>query len=141
MTTPTFVTVYRGATNQSIPNGTWTTVLFNVITTDGSSNTIYTSNNGRFTAPISGWYDIEAQITWNSAVAGALRIVQGENTMLPVFIRSTSTTSPLVSIKFRTFLGQREYLRIQARQPSGGPVNSASFTLVKPSPSVTFAGF
>jgi len=158
MTTPTFATVFRGSTNQSIPNGTWTTVLFNIIETDGSSNVIYNSTTGTFTAPVSGWYDIEAQITWASAVAGALRVIQGESTTLPAFIRSTSTVFPLISIKYRTFLGQNEYVRIQARQPSGGPINilatidpgtlgqpgkctSASFTLVKSCPSVTFNGF
>jgi len=154
-TIPTFVNVFRGSSNQSIATATWTTILFNVIETDGSSNVLYTSNNGQFIAPESGWYDIEAQVTWASSIIAALRIIRNGNTSLPAFIQSRAAAQNLSTIKLRLFMGENEYVQVQAYQATGGPIDivptttlvaparstSGTFTLIKPSPSVTFNGF
>ncbi len=156
MTTPTFVNVFRGSTNQSIPNAAWTTVLFNIIETDGTSNVIYDSPTGQFAAPVTGWFDIESQITWASSITSSLRIIKNGNNTLPEFIQSN--TAEQADIKLRLFLGQNEFIQVQALQASEGAINilasidpstlgqpgrcsSGTFTLVKPSPSVTFTTF
>lgn len=152
---PRFVTVYRGSSNQSIPNTTWTTVLFNVIDTDGDTNTMYTSTDGHFIAPQAGWYDIEAEITWASAVTGAVRIVQAGNTSLPFLDRSNLAAQSNNYIKGRIYLGVGNYVEIQVYQASGGAVDvlatldpgavgqpakttTGIFTLIRPSETVIF---
>ncbi len=160
MTSVTFVSVFRGSTPQTIPDATWTTVLYNVVETDGTSNTIYDPTTGRFSAPVAGWYDIEAQIQWTAAAgaAPAIRIVKNGDTNLPAFVRSGDATSILLNIKLRLFLGRGEFVEVQVIQNSGGGLDilevldpqtqgepgrcsSGNLTLIKESPSVTFTTF
>jgi len=153
-----FVNVSLGSANQAIATATWTTVLFNVIQTDGETSAMYDATNGDFIAPQSGWYDIEAEITWASAQIGAVRVIQNGDSTHPIYVRSNTVAQSNNIIKYRTFLGTNGYLQIQVRQDSGGPIDilssldpfavsqpaittNATFTLIKPSPSVIFNAF
>ena len=62
-----FVTVLRGDVGgapQTIPNVTWTTVLYDIVQTDGQNLNMYNAAavplSGLYTVPITGWSDIEA---------------------------------------------------------------------------------
>lgn len=152
-----FVNVFRGSTNQTVPDTSWTTVLFNGVLTDGENNVMYTPSNGNFIAPQSGWYEIEAQISWTAGLIGSIRVVKNGDVNHPVCVRTNTVGQSNNYIKYRGFMGTNETLQIQVRQTLGsanilasldpsslgqpGITTTAHFTLIKPSPSVSFNGF
>ncbi len=133
-TIPSFVTV--SLTSDVTPSGPGT-ILFNIIETDGSTTGIYNPINGRFTAPSSGWYDIEISLQTSAALSN-LRIVKNDDINFPVYGINPDTTT--VFIKVRLNLGLGEFITIQSdgaiiRALAGTTPNqrasSAIFTLVK----------
>lgn len=122
-----FVTVFRVdvlGTAQSIPDTTWTTVLFDLTETDGST-LFYNTATGKFTAPISGWYDIESQITWSvdPGTAGAIRILKNGDPNSPIFV---SFSEIVGTIRTRTRLAENETVEIQIYQNTGAPISIAA---------------
>src|SRR5947207_661941 len=107
-TIPSFVVVYL--TSNVTPAGPGT-ILFNIIETDGSTPGLYNPVNGRFIAPVSGWYDLEVCLQ-TSAPLTNLRIIKNDDTNFPIFGQVCSSTN--VFIKVRVNLGVGEYLNIQS---------------------------
>jgi len=135
---PSFSSVYLLA-DQVIPAGVWTTILFDIIDTDGTNPSIYSPTTGQFTAPVSGWFDIKAQLRV-SAVSD-IRIVKNSDVNFPVEARPTQATTGDISL--RTKLGKGETLEVQIIIAGGGSVfaladttpdarsSNTIFTLVK----------
>ncbi len=124
-----FVTVLRGDVGgaaQSIPNTTWTTVLYDIVQTDGQNVNMYDGSavplTGLFTIPISGWYDFEAEISW---VAGAgtvrgVRILVNQDPLFPNFVAQYDDLELTNRIRHRLMLSQNQTVQIQVFQNSGG---------------------
>lgn len=60
---------YR-STNQTIANSTITLVTWNAEVIDNAGMHSTSSNTGRFTAPIDGYYRCESNLVWASSAAG-----------------------------------------------------------------------
>ncbi len=112
-------------------------ILFNIIETDGSGTSVYNSTNGRFTAPTSGWYDIEVNLT-TSAPLTNLRIIKNDDTNFPVYGTNPSISEP--NLKVRLNLGFGEFITVQsagatilalAGTTPNQRASSAIFTLIK----------
>jgi hypothetical protein len=122
-----FVTVLRGNVGgvaQTIPNTTWTTVLYDIVQTDGQNVNMYNATTlpltGLFTIPISGWYDFEAEISWASAAGTirAARILVNQNPLFPVFVGQWPGQIT-THIRHRLMLAQGQTVQIQVFQNSG----------------------
>jgi len=77
------VRAYRDSTNQSIPNSTDTTVVFNAESYDNYS--AFETSTSVFTAPISGVYKITVQYVWDAFAGGA-------STSIGKVVKNGSTT-------------------------------------------------
>lgn len=70
---PSFSSVYLTA-DQTLA-AAWTTILFDIVQTDGSDASIYSSTTGEFTAPVSAWYDIIVRLQTSAPLTG-VRVVR-----------------------------------------------------------------
>jgi len=136
--TPTGGVTFSGCSvtnsaDQTIANGTYTTLTFNQETydTDGFHST--SSNTGRFTVPAgkAGYYSIYAQVVFNkNPVAinnGDLRIMKNGSTLqYSGEIGGTTAAIPTINFTFIANLAVADYLEIQVSQESGG--NLTCFT-------------
>jgi hypothetical protein len=129
-----FVTVLRGnvgGVSQSIPDVTWTTVLYDIVQTDGLHLNMYNAATvpltGLFTIPLSGWYDIYAQISWDTSVDGirGARILVNQDSLFPIFVASYDDRESN-RIQHRLMLTQNQTLQIQVFQDSGADLNLAA---------------
>ena len=131
---PFFVSVYLLA---NLVIGGYTTVLFDIIETDGTDPVIYNSGTGKFTCPVSGWYDLDVQLI-SAAALGGVRIIKNGDTNFPIMGLIPVTAN--ANMRVRVNLGLGETLQIQAL---GGTIlalagtvpnaraSNAIFTLVK----------
>ena len=132
---PSFVSVYL-LSNQVI-GGLYTPIFFNIIETDGTFPVIYNSLTGQFTAPFSGWYDLDGQIKSAAPLTG-LRIVKNGDTNFPIVGMVPIDIN--VNMRVRVQLGLGETVRFEA---VGGTIlalagtvpnaraSNAIFTMVK----------
>ena len=123
---PSFSSVYLLA-DQVIGAGVWTTILFDIIDTDGTNPGIYDPTTGEFTAPVSGWFDIKSQLRV-SAISD-LRIVK--NGDINFAIGGRPTTSSIGDIFLRTILGKGETLRVEINITAGGTVFALAGTVIE----------
>jgi hypothetical protein len=107
---PSFVSVYL-LESQLMGGASYTPILFNIIETDGTTPKIYDSTTGEFTAPVSGWFDLDVQIISNVVLAG-VRIIKNGDTNFPIMGRVPIDTE--VNMRVRVKLGFGETLRIEA---------------------------
>ena len=132
---PSFVSVYLVA--DQVIGGAFAPVLFDVIDTDGTCPTIYDPLTGNFTAPVSGWYDLDGQFVSAAALAG-VRIIKNGDTGFPIMGKIPVDTS--VNMRIRVKLGCGETLRFEASTGTilanaglvpDAKASNAIFTLVK----------
>jgi len=109
---PSFVSTFLLADQTLTGAGTWDVVLFDIVEPDGSTTGIYDSTTGEFTAPCSGWFDIESQLQSSAALAGGVRIVRNGDTSFPLL--ATISTDTINTIKRRIRLSIGETVRIEA---------------------------
>lgn len=123
--------------DQIIPTD-WTTIIFQRVETDGQFTTAYNNTTGKFTAPVSGWYDVEVQIQSDVALSG-VRIIRDGDGDFPVVARTP--TDREADIKARVRLADGETTEVQvlgsatveafAGTVPNARVTNAIFTLVK----------
>lgn len=132
-----FVTVLRGNVGgvaQAIPDSTWTTVLYDIVQTDGLNLGMYNGAavplTGLFTIPLSGWYDFEAEISWVAAPVPAsvlgVRILVDQDSLFPNFVASYGPTELTNRIRHRLMLSQNQTLQIQVFQDSNADLDLAA---------------
>ena len=107
---PSFSQVFLTA-NQSI-GASSEVVLFDIVETDGSNSSIYNSTTGQFTAPVSGWYRVRAQLQSSTALTG-ITIVKNGDTNFPIIGRVPVDTN--AELEVLTQLGLGETVQIQAQ--------------------------
>ena len=123
--------------DQLIP-GTWETIIFQRVETDGQHPNVYNNTTGQFTAPVSGWYDVEVQIQSDVALSG-VRIIRDGDGDFPIVARVPTDRD--ADIKARVRLADGETTSIQVIGPAtveafagttpNARVTNAIFTLVK----------
>ena len=130
-----FVTVLRGDVGgapQTIPDATWTTVLYDIVQTDGLNLGMYNGAavplTGLFTIPHSGWYDFEAEISW-VGVSGsdrAVRILVNQDSLFPIFVGRWDDHQTTNRIRHRLMLSQGQTLQIQVYHDTGAGIPLAA---------------
>ena len=130
-----FVTVLRGDVGgapQTIPDITWTTVLYDIVQTDGLNLGMYNGAavplTGLFTIPLSGWYDFEATISWGSTSGTdrATRILVDQNSLFPVLVGRWDDHQTTTHIYHRMMLSQGQTLQFQVYHVTGGAIDIAA---------------
>lgn len=127
------------SSDQKIPSS-WTVILFDIINTDGTDKDIYDASTGEFSAPVSGWYDIQVNIELSSAGLSGLRIIKNRDVNFPVI--AAGVLPKIASLFTRVKLGLGESLRVEVYGPetvlalSSAPppaayASTCTFTLAK----------
>jgi hypothetical protein len=133
---PSFSSVYLTA-NQTI-GAVWETILFNIIETDGTNPQIYNPTTGLFTAPVSGWYDLNVHLQTSATLTG-VRIVKNGDPNFPCIARVPA--DGIADIYLRIQLGAGETLSVDvigvanvlalAGTTPNARASNAIFTMVK----------
>ncbi|HSA76312.1 MAG TPA: hypothetical protein VLE02_02085 [Nitrosarchaeum sp.] len=115
---------------QSIPNNTWTTIVYDVIDVDtGFGNYFsYDKTTGILTVKVDGYFIINAQSCWDVSAASikALRIIKNSDINFPTFISANTSIVASVytqSIQNQLPLSAGETINVQCFQNTGGPIN------------------
>ena len=128
------VAIYRSNTGQSVPNGVFTVVDYNVLEVDTHS-AVTTGSSWKFTAPVSGYYHVDAEIlfaatnTWADGEAGNLSIIVNGNTNTEkAFDRKDNYGSSASIMMFlggstALYLRAGDYIDVRVIQYSGGALN------------------
>lgn len=135
--------VYRGATAQTISNITTTALTFDTEVRDDEGYVNLGANNDRFVIPVTGWYALSGNVTWDSSTAGTIRIlalsVNGSNTGLPI-TRSVGIASNLQqNVSGLLYLTAGDYVQLVVYHDSGSSrtlynpagFNHPSFSIVR----------
>ena len=126
LTNPYKFCAYRSATGPTVPAATWTTIVLDAEEFDTNSD--FNTANGRFTAPLDGYYQIDVQValastgfTSGANAIGAIykngsSIIQSAST-----VGSGSTTAqPRFNMSRLFKLTAGDYLEIKAYISEGG---------------------
>lgn len=109
--------------NQTIADSTGTILSFNSEDYDVGSFHDNTINNSRLTVPITGYYKITAQVSWQQDTRG-YRTLQIVHSFAGVIVDSTiapadgKPTSHIVTTDF--YMQASEYIQVRVEQTSGG---------------------
>lgn len=135
---PSFVSTFLLEDQTLTGAGTWDVVLFDVVEPDGSTSGIYNATTGEFTAPFSGWFDLESQLQTSATLTG-IRIVRNGETSFPLI--AFDPPDSVATIKKRVRLSLGESLRIEANGTADVEANAgttpdakasyAIFTMIK----------
>lgn len=120
--------LYSNASSQSIPNNAATTITGWTKTTDRLS-TSFNASTGVFTAPASGYYEVNAQITWAGAVSVVggtylCNVVANGSTVITGthFSETTANIARSAKASGTVFLSAGQTVVIQGYQNSGAAV-------------------
>lgn len=122
------VSAYK-TSSQSIPNITYTPVTFDAEWRDDGEIHSTVSQTERFVAPVQGWYDIKATITWQNVTTGARRMElrKYDGSTKTISANHTSPTpSSIQSTSASTFMNPGDYVYLEVYQGSGGSLNVLS---------------
>ena len=129
------VQVYASATTQTIPNQTFTVLNFNVESYDTNSYHDNSTNNSRITIPTTGYYNLTAQVKFESNSSGgrAIQIYKNGSTVMSNFAGNyagfTSDASFFTSINLNATAG--DYFEVRAFQSSGGDLGVVGLNTVQ----------
>lgn len=124
---PPLCVCYAGAA-QSIPNGTWTSLLFSLNRIDSYSGHSVVTNTSRYTAQVPGWYSVGGTgVLASSGTNNAARIAVNGTVIL-----GTPQAGGLIAaaaagtgaVECDVFLNLGDYVEVQFFQSSGGAINT-----------------
>lgn len=119
------VRAYLSASVQTIGTGATTKIEFNAESYDGR-NEYDPTTNYRFTAQKAGYYQVSAQIRWNSTTdtLGHLIYIYKNNAQITQnLVRSSGTNWFMQSISDIVQLAVDDYIEIFCNQGSGGDIS------------------
>jgi len=122
----------KRTTAQSIPNATWTAIAFTAEDFDTAGLHDNSVNNTRFTAPVSGVYDLSASCPWlinlTSDRLGRL-VVDGTTTI--AYTGETTTSHPgtgsATNLSTKYYLNAGQYVEFQVYQLSGAALDTGIY--------------
>ncbi len=115
LTNKSFVRAKRSGTNQTIPSGVDTVVIFNSADTDITSD--YAAGTGIFTAKKPGRYMVQAKLQWSGAVSDTtMQVIKNSTAMSNVNFAGSNYS---MAITDAVWLSRGDTLKITARQDSG----------------------
>lgn len=114
---------------QSLNTSTWTAITFTSEGVDSASGHSTSTNTSRYTAVHTGWYQVNAGVSFalNATGSRAIRFavngtaVQGRH----ISPATAATVASDLSLSKRIFLTAGDYLEIQGWQNSGGALSTA----------------
>lgn len=123
--TETVAARYSTNAGQSISTGTYTTVVYEDL--DFDTHNAYNTSTGIYTAPVSGYYKVEANFAWSALNAtttklSIIRLYVGE-IVKKVNIREYQATSTLTTSEYISdivYINKGDEVEIRAYQDSGG---------------------
>jgi len=124
----------RQTVAQSIPNVTWTSVLFDTEDLDsdpaGTGAHSTSSNTSRYVAVYAGWYRVSGGVEFAVNATGQRGCAWAVNgtlvTASRTFISATAATGMGVPARTKlVFLNVGDYVELQVYQTSGGALNTA----------------
>lgn len=114
---------------QSLTSATWTTITFTSEGVDSAGGHSNVTNTSRYTAVHTGWYQVNAGVSFAFHATGArgCRLaVNGTALAGRVLVPAVGVTySTDVSISRLVYLTAGQYLEVQGFQSSGGALNTA----------------
>jgi hypothetical protein len=120
---PMAVLVYNNAI-QNVNSHTWTALTFNSEYADDGDFHSTSSNTGRLTAPVAGWYDIFADIEFEKHATGQryIRFVKNGTTVIGHIgpMMAIATVNTRVNLSIQAKLTVNDYVQVEAYQDSGG---------------------
>jgi hypothetical protein len=120
-----------GSTTQSVPNATYTVVVFNTEAYDAGG---WFTSGTTFTAPSAGKYHVSALVAFSANSTGQRELVMNtSNVGLTYLDRRAPLTSVETVLAGSTTiaLAQGETLTVSAYQTSGGALNLSSINSIK----------
>lgn len=117
---------------QSVTSGAWTSISLNNTTTDPYAGHSDTTNNSRYTAQVSGWYEISGVVAFIANAAGyraAKCVVNGAviNASTGYSWNNTGSWNSAVTTPVRVvFLNVGDYVELQGFQNSGGALSTTT---------------
>lgn len=135
----------RQTVAQSIPNGTFTAVLFDTEDVDqdylGGGGHSTSSNTSRYTANFAGWYQVSGGVSIAAnavGVRGCYWYVNGSplNGTESMSVNSGATNHGSVARTKHVFLNLGDYVELFCYQTSGAPLNTAVSTFAQSSMTV-----
>lgn len=115
--------------NQSISNASWTKIQLNSETFDVGGN-FDNSTNYRFVAPITGYYQTNAVLTWSS-IAGQdyyIKIYKNGSGIITNHIHGITANELSMTLSDVVYLEAGQYIELYAYQNSGGNKSATSET-------------
>lgn len=121
--------VTKNAVQNSLPNGAWTTVQFNVISYDLSNN--FNISTYRYTSSVTGYYDVIGKLGIGGCVVNktyGIGILKNNTTLVAVnYTHSKVTNEMSVMVQDQLYLVAGDYIEIQFYNGSGNTCNLAGF--------------
>lgn len=130
--------IYRGSTDQSLPNNTLTAIQFNAEEADPWDGHSNSSNASRWTCPaaLAGVWRIYGQVEFDASATGARRLELHKNgtaaIVKPTFVATSGVS--VASIRGTVSLVAGDYVELKALQSSGGALDAdlgASLTFLE----------
>jgi hypothetical protein len=128
------VAIYRTGAGQSIPNGIFTIINYDTKEID-THLAVTTGSSWKFTAPVSGYYHVDAEIlfaatnTWADGEAGNLSIIVNGNTNIERALHRKDNYGSSASIMMflggstALYLSAGDYIDVRVIQYSGGALS------------------
>jgi hypothetical protein len=127
---PPICVCYAGAV-QSIPNATWTSLLFNLNRVDTYGGHSVTTNTSRYTAQVAGWYNVSGIAVAGSATVNnwGVRLAVNGTAVLGTASNGPAyggaVTAAAVTV-CDVFLNVNDFVEVQVSQSSGGALNTGA---------------
>lgn len=126
---PPLCVAYANAV-QSIPNNTWTSLLFGANKVDTYNGHSVTTNTSRYVAQVAGWYIVSGVAVLGSSGTNVASRLAVNGT---VVLATANTGGALAAASLATaacdlpvFLNVNDYVEVQMYQNSGGAVNTSA---------------
>lgn len=118
--------------DQSVASGAWTLMSFSIENFDVASN--FDTGTYKFTAPVDGYYEVNARITWDATAAGKVygAYLHVNNSGVSVCYAAsdvTGTIMPSCVISDILKLTANDYVTLKGYHNTGSAINAVSGTI------------
>lgn len=117
--------------SQAIANGSWAAITLDVELTDSYDGHSLVTNTSRYTAQVTGWYEVCGVVSWSNSSTvgsrGARLHVNGTPLLGSAVVLAAGTLPAAVATATRTvFLNAADYVEVAGGQNSGGSLSTVN---------------